>query len=188
MIQDLLTFIFIGACERVYLARKNRLGEKSIGFKSDNRSKRPKELLLDKSQNPNFLPDDLINAGFKSELVGRIDKIQEFRSMDEDMARRILLESDNSILHFYIKELEHMGITVIMANKDEIIDQIAKRAVKQKLGARGLRQIVVEMFSDIYSDIILKNINPKDKYECVITKDTVYNSKNFKLCKKESKI
>lgn len=180
-----ITFIFIGACERVYLARKKRLGDKNIGFKSVSKVMNQKEVLLDKSKNPDFLPEDLINAGFKSELVGRIDIIQEFKSMDENMAKKILLESDNSILRFYIKELGFMGITVKMDNKNEIIDHIAKRAVKQKMGARGLRQVVVEMFSDIYSYIILKNISPNDRYICIITKDTVYNSKSFKLCKKE---
>lgn len=185
---SLVTFVFIGACENVYIAREKRLGKKEIGFKGNIDGKKYTEILLDKNQNPNFLPDDLIEAGFKTELVGRIDKIIEFKSMDEEMAKRILLESSNSIFHFYIKELGNLGINVNMKNKNEIISHIAKRAVKLKMGARGLRQIVVNMFSKIYSDVILKNIKINDKYECVITKDTVYNNSNFKLCKKEVKI
>ena len=56
------------------------------------------------------------------------------------------------------------------------------------MGARGLRQIVVDMFSNIYSEILLKDIKLNEKYECIITEDTVYNNKKFKLCKKEVKI
>ena len=73
-------------------------------------------------------------------------------------------------------------------NEIKVINHIAKRAVKLKMGARGLRQIVVDMFSNIYSEILLKDIKLNEKYECIITEDTVYNNKKFKLCKKEVKI
>ena len=188
---SLVTFIFIGACENVYLARDKRLGNKNIGFRENNDNKKQVELLLDKGKNPNFLPDDLINAGFKTELIGRIDKIIEFKSMNEEMATRILLESNNSIFKFYIKELSNLGINVKMEKESDIIKHIAKRAVKLKMGARGLRQIVVDMFSNIYSDVILNKTSKNGKYykyDCIITKDTVYNNKKFKLCKKEVKI
>ena len=185
---SLVTFIFIGACENVYLAREKRLGKKEIGFKSSHENKNHTEILLNKSKNPHFLPDDLIEAGFKTELVGRIDKIIEFRSMTEEIAVRILLESTNSIFKFYIKELANLGVKVKIENEIKVINHIAKRAVKLKMGARGLRQIVVDMFSNIYSEILLKDIKLNEKYECIITEDTVYNNKKFKLCKKEVKI
>lgn len=185
---SLVTFIFIGACENVYLAREKRLGKKEIGFKTSYENKNHNEVLLNKSKNPHFLPDDLIKAGFKTELVGRIDKIIEFRSMTEEIAVRILLESTNSIFKFYIKELANLGVNVKIENEIKVINHIAKRAVKLKMGARGLRQIVVDMFSNIYSEILLKDIKLNEKYECIITEDTVYNNKKFKLCKKEVKI
>ena len=108
--------------------------------------------------------------------------------MTEEIAVRILLESTNSIFKFYIKELANLGVNVKIENEIKVINHIAKRAVKLKMGARGLRQIVVDMFSNIYSEILLKDIKLNEKYDCIITEDTVYNNKKFKLCKKEVKI
>lgn len=175
---ELITFVLIGACENVYEERRKRLsGKGKIGFNKESKEN-------DELKNPNFIPQDLINSGFKSEFVGREDLIIEFNPMNEDMAAEIINKSSISIFNIYIQELKKINVEVVM-NRKEIVSEIAKRAIKLRTGARGIRQIVVDMFSKIYSEITVSNIQVLDGYECHITKETVYDNSKFDLCKKK---
>ena len=174
-----ITFILIGACEAAFEARRKRLtGKGKIGFTNTDKSK------TNELSNPNFIPQDLVEAGFKSEFVGRIDYIQEFNPMDKDMAIRIINESKISIFNFYINELKRYKVDVVM-NREEVIECIANRAVQLGTGVRGIRQIVVEMFKNIFSQVIISNATSKQEYECIIDKNIVYDNTKFKLCKKK---
>ncbi|MBO5477956.1 MAG: AAA family ATPase [Clostridia bacterium] len=176
-----ITFILIGACEETYNKRDKRLKNKGkIGFTTLEKN--------DKSEatNPRFIPEDLIESGFKSELIGRIDTIQEFKPMDVEMATQIINNSEISIFNLYIKELEKLGVKIVM-NRDEVVNAIAKRAVELKTGARAIRQIVVEMFKNLYTEVLLSNKSIKQIYHYNISKDTVYDNNKYELCKKEEK-
>lgn len=178
---ELITFVLIGACENAYTEREKRLkGKGKIGFNSI--EKKSKE--IDEQRNPNFIPQDLIDAGFKSEFIGRIDSIIEFNQMDEEMAKKIINESNISIFNTYIEELKKLNVDVVM-NREVIVDEISKRAIQLKTGARGIRQIVVDMFKNIYSSVIVDSANLQNGYYCYITKETVYDNSSFKLCKKK---
>lgn len=173
-----ITFILIGACENTYEERKKRLSNKGkIGFGTDN-------AINSELKNPNFIPEDLINSGFKSELIGRIDTIQEFKPMDVEMARQIIENSEISIFNLYLAELKKLGVEVIM-NRNEVVEKISQRAVELKTGARAIRQIVVEMFKEIYAEILLSNKLTTEIYYCHISGDTVRDNTKYKLCKKE---
>ena len=119
-------------------------------------------------KNPNFIPEDLIKSGFKSELVGRIDTIQEFKPMDVDMAQKIIETSEISIFNLYLAELKKLGVEVIM-DREEVVSKIAQRAVELKTGARAIRQIVVEMFKEIYDMMIKTKVN--DVHRTISTED-----------------
>lgn len=141
-------------------------------------------LINSELKNPNFIPEDLIKSGFKSELVGRIDTIQEFKPMDVDMAQKIIETSEISIFNLYLAELQKLGVEVIM-NRDEVVTSIAQRAVELKTGARAIRQIVVEMFKEIYAELLLSNRTVNEIYCCYISGETVRDNTKYKLCKKE---
>ncbi len=174
-----ITFILIGACEAAFTARKKRLtGKGKIGFSNIEKNK------TNEYSNPNFIPQDLVEAGFKSEFVGRIDYIQEFKPMDKDMAIRIINESKISIFNFYLSELKKYKVNVVM-NRDEVVESIASRAVQLGTGVRGIRQIVVEMFKNIFSKVIISDASAQEEYECIIDKDIVYDNSKFKLCKRK---
>lgn len=175
---EFITFILIGACENTFLERKKRLsGKGTIGFNSPKDKSVSNEL-----NNPNFIPQDLVNSGFKSELIGRIDTIIEFNPMDELMGKNIINNSKISIFNLYLDELSKLKIKVNM-NRDEIVSEIVKRAIQLGTGARGIRQVVVEMFKNIYSTIVVSKENFTG-YECEITNELVYDNNKFKLCKK----
>lgn len=173
-----ITFILIGACENTYEERNKRLSNKGkIGFGSVD--------LNDKSEakNKNFIPEDLINSGFKSELIGRIDTIQEFRPMDKKMAIEIINNSEISIFNLYLQELRKLGV-IIQMDRDEVVEKIATRAVELKTGARAIRQIIVEMFKALYADVLLSNKSVTEIRYYKISGDTVYDNTKFELCEK----
>ncbi len=177
---EFITFGLIGSCENAYKAREKRLkGKGKIGFNKEELSQENLEL-----KNPNFIPRDLIEGGFRAEMVGRSDLIQEFNQMDVNMALEMINNSKISIFNLYLNELKKLGVEVKM-NREDVVQEIAKRAVSLKVGARGIRQIVVEMFKGIYSEILVSSPNSDTGYELCISKNTVYNNKEYKLCKKD---
>lgn len=117
-------------------------------------------------------------------LYGRIDSIIEFNPMTEEMAKNIINKSKVSIFNIYLEELKNHNVNVIM-NRKEIVEEIAKRAIQLGTGARAIRQIVVEMFKTIYSDITINKDSVLDEYNLRITKELVYDNTKFKLCKKK---
>lgn len=176
---ELITFVLIGACENTFEERKKRLSGKGvIGFNISKDKSINNEL-----NNPKFIPEDLVKSGFKSELVGRIDVIIEFNPMDELMAKKIINNSKISIFNLFLENLNNLKIKVIM-DRDKVVSEIIKRAIQLGTGARGIRQVVVEMFENIYSTIFVNKENFSG-YECIITEELVYDNTKFKLCKKK---
>ena len=70
-------------------------------------------------------------------------------------------------------------------NRTEVVEKIAQRAVELKTGARAIRQIVVEMFKEIYAELLLSNKKISETYYCYISSETVHDNTKYKLCKKE---
>lgn len=175
---EFITFVFIGACENTFEERRKRLsGKGKIGFSNDDNT--DNEL-----KNNSFISQDLINSGFKSEFVGRIDIIQEFNEMDINMATKIINESKISIFDFYIEELKKLRVNIIM-DREKVVQNIAKRAISLGIGARGIRQIIVDMFKNIYSQILIEDFAISDRYDLYISENLVYNNNDFTLCKKK---
>lgn len=116
-------------------------------------------------------------------MVGRIDVIIEFNPMDELMAKKIINNSKISIFNLFLENLNNLKIKVIM-DRDKVVSEIIKRAIQLGIGARGIRQVVVEMFENIYSTIFVNKENFSG-YECEITEELVYDNTKFKLCKKK---
>jgi len=134
-------------------------------------------------KNPKFIPEDFIESGFKSELIGRIDIIQEFKILDVDMLKNIIKKSKISALKYHINELKKFGVEIRM-NEDEIIEEIAKRALKRGVGGRSIKHVVTEMFQDIYSRVTIFNSTEENLgLICKISKDTIYDNTKYEMCK-----
>lgn len=178
---EMITFVLIGACEETYKKREKRIhGKGKIGF-GVNQKDEKSEL-----NNKKFIPEDLIESGFKSELVGRIGVIQEFKPMDIEMAKNIINKSEISIFNLYLEELRKLGVVIRMDRK-QVVESIAKRAVELKTGARAIGQIVMEMFDNIYSEILFGDKSIEDIQYYQISEDTVYDNKSFKVFEKTEK-
>lgn len=169
-----ITFIFICSCEKAYKARKDRLnGKGKIGFyTSDNKNKELK--------NEKFIPDDLVEAGFKRELVGRMPTIQEFKILDKNDFVNIINNSEISLLNLTIRDIEKMGYRIVM-KKDVIVDAIATRAVELNVGVRAIDNIIDEMFSGFYSDIMFNDEKVKNRKACNFFSDIVYDNTKYEF-------
>ena len=91
-------------------------------------------------------PEDLLKFGLIPEFVGRLPVIATLTDLDEDALVKILTEPKNALVKQYQRlfELEDVKLTFT----DDALVAIAKRAIKRKTGARGLRSIMEDILLD----------------------------------------
>ena len=107
--------------------------------------------------------------------------IATVKELDREALKKIVTEPKNSLVKQYKKLLEIDGVELEF--EDLAIDAIVNKAIELKTGARGLRSIIEEIMTDIMFEI---PSNPQIE-KCIITKDTVLNSKEPELIINENK-
>jgi len=115
-------------------------------------------------------PDDLIRFGLIPELVGRLPVVATLDELSESALIDILVRPKNALVKQYQKmfRLENVELEV----RDSALAAIARRAIKRRTGARGLRSIVESLLLDIMYDLpSLKNLE-----RVVIDESTVENT------------
>jgi len=85
-------------------------------------------------------PEDLIKYGLIPEFVGRLPILATLEDLDTDSLVKILKEPKNSLLKQYKRLFEFENVKLTF--KDEAVEEIAKKAINKKTGARGLRSII----------------------------------------------
>ena len=113
------------------------------------------------------MPEDLIKFGLIPEFIGRVPVIQSLDMLDEKALVRILTEPKNALVKQYQKLFDLDGVQLTFTQ--EAVEQIAKRALERKTGARGLRAIIEKAMMDIMYTI------PSDETigTCTITDKTI---------------
>ena len=91
-------------------------------------------------------PEDLVKYGLIPEFVGRLPVISNLHELDEEALVRILQEPKNALVNQY-KYLFNID-EVELDFRTEALVEIAKKAMKRKTGARGLRSIMEELLMD----------------------------------------
>ena len=161
--KDIL-FIVGGAFEGLESKVKNRVNEKKIGFGLEGKNV---EKLDDLTLFENVLPEDLVKFGLIPELIGRLPIITALHGLDERAMIKILTEPKNSLVKQYKKYFEMENVELEF--ESEAIEEIAKLALKRKIGARGLRSIIENVMTDL-----MYEIPSMDKVSKVlITKETI---------------
>ena len=91
-------------------------------------------------------PEDLLKFGLIPEFVGRLPVIATLGDLDEGALITILTQPKNALVKQYQRlfDLEDVKLTF---TEDALI-AIAKRAIKRKTGARGLRSIMEDILLD----------------------------------------
>ena len=85
-------------------------------------------------------PEDLIKYGLIPEFVGRMPIIATLKELDQKSLIKILKEPKNSLLKQYKRLFEFEDVNLVF--KEEALEEIAKKAISKKTGARGLRSIL----------------------------------------------
>ena len=88
----------------------------------------------------NLEPEDLIKYGLIPEFVGRMPILATLVDLNEDSLVKILKEPKNSLIKQYKRLFEFENVELVF--KEEAILEIARKAIRKKTGARGLRSII----------------------------------------------
>ncbi len=96
-------------------------------------------------------PEDLLKLGLIPEFVGRLPVLATLEDLDEDALVTILTKPKNALVKQYQRlfELEQTKLSFT----DEALVSIAKKAIKRKTGARGLRSILEDILLDSMFDL-----------------------------------
>ncbi len=131
-----ILFICGGAFDGLEKAIQKRIGKAPIGFGGEITSKKDQMDNIFK----HVIPKDLIKFGMVPEFVGRLPIITVLNELDEESLVKILTEPKNALIKQYKKLFSYDDIELEV--EDAALIEIAKKAIAQKTGARGLRSIL----------------------------------------------
>ncbi len=158
-----ILFICGGAFIGLEKVVEKRFRNKSLGFSADVKtSKQRQNEAIEKLE-----PEDLIHYGLIPEFVGRLPVLGTLRELDEAALLKILTEPKNALIKQYQRKFEFDNIRLKFT--DDALLTIARKAIKRKVGARGLMMILEEILLE--SMYVLPS--QKKVKELVITKEMV---------------
>jgi len=146
---------------------ERRIGGKSLGFGSDLKSRTEKNIgeLLALVE-----PDDLLKFGMIPEFVGRLPVVTSLEELDKAALIEILTKPRNALVKQYRKLLEMDGVQLKFT--DGALEAVARAALKNRAGARGLRAILENAMLEIMYDVPSK----RNVREIVISEDVIDKS------------
>ena len=153
--------------DKIVQARSTDAG--GIGFgakvKSSERKADVSKLLFDVE------PEDLIKFGLIPEFVGRLPVVATLEELNEEALVRILTEPKNAITKQFKKLFDMEGVELEV--RPDALLAIARKALKRKTGARGLRTIMESVLLDtMYELPSLENVSKVVVDESVINHQT----------------
>ena len=159
-----ILFICGGAFSGLEEIINYRLKGTAIGFNSklDLEPKKTVGASLKKLEN-----QDLLKFGMIPEFIGRLPVITTLNELDEDMLIQIMTQPKNAIVKQFESLMKMDGVKLEV--KDDALKEIAKLAVTQNTGARGLRSII----EDSLMDLMYKVPDQKNLYKVLINKDVI---------------
>lgn len=159
-----ILFICGGAFDGLEKIVEARLDQSSIGFNAQVVSKSTREI---SEVFKDVTPQDFIKFGLIPEFVGRVPINVSLDGLDLDAMVRILTEPKNALIKQYKKLFKIDNVELDF--EPDAIEEIAKKAMERKTGARGLRSILENIMMDVMFNI------PSDSsiIKCTVTKDSV---------------
>jgi ATP-dependent Clp protease ATP-binding subunit ClpX len=143
-----ILFICGGAFDGLDKVIRNRTEKTSIGFGAEVRSPSDRDVgeLFREVE-----PEDLIKFGLIPELVGRLPVVATLDELREDALIQILIEPKNALIKQYqtLFAMENVELEI----RPAALTAIAKKAIKRKTGARGLRSILEQALLDTMFDL-----------------------------------
>lgn len=147
-----ILFLLGGAFEGVDKLIESRSANKTMGFGSTplvKSERRVGDLLKD------IMPEDLLRFGLIPEFIGRVPVMATFNNLQVEDLVKILTDPKDALLKQYSRLMRMEGVDLEITPK--ALQAIARKAIDQNTGARGLRRIIEELMLDLMYDI------PSDK-------------------------
>jgi ATP-dependent Clp protease ATP-binding subunit ClpX len=138
-----ILFVCGGAFDGLEKVIRNRSEKGGIGFGAEVKS-RDAESTADTLKQVE--PEDLIKFGLIPELIGRLPVVATLQELDEEALVQILIEPKNALVKQYQKlfSMENVELEI----RPSALQAIARKAIKRKTGARGLRSILESVLLD----------------------------------------
>ena len=143
-----ILFICGGAFDGLDKVIRSRTEKTSIGFGAEVRSPSDRDVgeLFREVE-----PEDLIKFGLIPELVGRLPVVATLDELHEEALIEILIAPKNALVKQYQALFAMEGVELEI--RPAAISAIAKKAIKRKTGARGLRSILENILLDTMYDL-----------------------------------
>ena len=174
-----ILFICGGAFSGIDEVIKHRTDKSGIGFGASVKDTQASVASIVET----LEPEDLVKYGLIPEFVGRLPVISTLHELDEAALVRILQEPKNALVnqYKYLFDIDEVELDF----RTEALLEIAKKALKRKTGARGLRSIMEELLMDTMFE--LPNV---DLEKVIVDENSVLHStdpiKVYKSPKKKS--
>jgi ATP-dependent Clp protease ATP-binding subunit ClpX len=135
-----------------------------LGFAADiqNKSNRKKGELMREVQ-----AEDLLHFGLIPEFIGRLPVVATLGELDAAALIAILTEPKNALVKQYEKLFEFEGVKLTFT--DGALAAVARKALAQKSGARGLRAILENSMLDLMYELPSRD----DVEECVVGEEVI---------------
>ena len=144
-----ILFVCGGAFDGLVKVIRARSEKGGIGFGAQVKSKEDRKAIGEVLREVE--PEDLIKYGLIPEFVGRLPVVATLEELDEKALVQILTEPKNALIRQYQKLFAMEGVELEF--RDSAIDEIAKKALQRKTGARGLRSIMEHALLDIMFEL-----------------------------------
>jgi len=137
-----ILFICGGAFDGIESIIERKLSGNVMGFGQKKKGKVDKEQILSQVE-----PDDLVKYGLIPELIGRLPIIGTLNQISVEDMKHILTQPKNALTKQYQKLFSIDEVELVF--EDGAVEEIAKKAIERKTGARGLRAILEDIMLDI---------------------------------------
>lgn len=141
-------FICGGAFDGLEKVIRNRTEKVGIGFGAEVKSREAGSISETFRQ---VEPEDLIKFGLIPELIGRLPVVATLQELDETALIQILVEPKNALVKQYQKLFSMEGVELEI--RPAALQAVARKAIRRKTGARGLRSILEASLLDIMYDL-----------------------------------
>ncbi|PSB92288.1 ATP-dependent Clp protease ATP-binding subunit ClpX [Candidatus Pandoraea novymonadis] len=143
-----ILFICGGAFDGLEKIIMNRTEKTGIGFGATIKTIEERdtgELLCDVE------PEDMIKFGLIPELIGRLPVVATLDKLDEKALITILIEPKNSLVKQYQRlfSMENVELEI----HPDALQAVARKAIKRKTGARGLRSILEQSLLEVMYEL-----------------------------------
>lgn len=142
-----ILFIVGGAFVGLEQHVQSRIGNKTLGFGADIRSKEDADSDIMKR----LTSEDLIKYGLIPEFVGRLPVVATLEELDRESLLRILKEPKNALVRQYQKIFSFEDVELEF--EEDALNEVADIAMKRKSGARGLRSVLESLMLDLMYSI-----------------------------------